>query len=341
MHRLLFAGLLTVALAPAPALARATIEVVGSSTIFPFTALVIDRFVKTTGFRVINRSSGTGGGINTFCAGLGDDHPDIVAASRPMTEAERARCYANDIKEIVEIKIGSDGIVLASQARGIRFDATRRQLFAALAKQWPQGEQLIDNPHQSWRDVDPAFPDKPIVVLGPPVTSGTRDAFIELAMTPGCEAFPAIRQLSPERKREVCGTLRNGGHYIDMGENDTEIVKRLQREPDALGIFGYSYALKSGGTIVPIPIDGVVPTEQTIASGQYPLARPLFLYVKAAHLAVAPGLKPFLVEYTSERAFGPEGYLADAGLIALPAAERAQARDAVATLGSGGGAPKR
>lgn len=257
--------------------ARDNIEVVGSSTVFPFTARVIDRFVKTSGFKVVNRSTGTGGGMNAFCAGLGAAHPDITAASRPMTAAERARCAANGVKEIAEIKIGSDGIAFASSVKVQGFGVTRRHLFEALAREVVRDGKLVDNPHQTWRDVDAALPNRPIVVLGPPTTSGTRDAFVELAMLPGCEGEPTIKALPAERKLRVCSTIRNGGHYVDMGENDVDIVKRLQVEPDAFGLFGFSYALENRGAIVANPIEGVIPSEETIADGTYPLVRPLYL----------------------------------------------------------------
>lgn len=336
MGRLMRVGVMVAAvLLPLGAEARTSIEIVGSSTVFPFTALVIDRFVKTTSFKVVSRSSGTGGGIAAFCAGIGEQHPDITAASRAMTEAERSRCAANGVTEITEIKIGNDGIVFANAARSQHFNITRRQVFDALARQVVKDGVLVENPHRTWQDIDPALPAKPIVVLGPPTTSGTRDAFVELAMIPGCDGYDVIRALPADRKKTVCTTVRDGGHYVDMGENDVEIVKRLQVEPDAFGIFGFSYVFENKGVIAANPVDGVSPSEESIADGSYPLSRPLFLYVKTASRSVAPGLKEFLVEYTSERAMGPNGYLVDAGLVPLPDAERLRARQAAASVGGG------
>lgn len=334
MGRSLWIGLAAALLMlPAPAHARSNIEVVGSSTIFPFTALVIDRFVKTTPFSVVNRSSGTGGGIGAFCAGIGDPHPDIAAASRLMTDDERARCVANGVTDITEIKIGNDGIVIASSARGEPLALSRRHLFDALGKEVAKNGTVVANPHQNWRDIDPRLPDRPIVVLGPPITSGTRDRFVALAMIPGCEQNAVIQALSAERRQHVCRTIRDDGRYVDMGENDIEIVKKLQAELDDIGLFGFSYAVKNKGTLIANPIDGIPPTEDTIGDGRYPLSRPLYLYVKDVHLSVAPGLKEFLVAYTSDLAIGPDGYLSDAGLVALPDAERAMARRAAASIG--------
>jgi phosphate transport system substrate-binding protein len=336
MLRIFMASIIAAVLSvPLSAEARTSIEVVGSSTVFPFTARVIDRFVKTTQFSVVNRSTGTGGGITAFCAGLGDQHPDITAASRPMTAAERNRCAANSVTEITEIKIGSDGIVFANNTRSPRLNVTRRHLFDALARQVVKGGVLVDNPYRTWQDIDPAFPAKPIVVLGPPTTSGTRDAFVELAMIPGCDSYEVISALPADRKKTVCTNMRDGGYYVDMGENDVEIVKRLQVEPDAFGIFGFSYAFENRGIIAANAVEGIEPSEEAIADGSYPLSRPLFLYVKDLNVSVAPGLKEFLLEYTSERAMGPNGYLVDAGLVPLLDAERLRARQAAAGLGRG------
>ncbi len=335
MGRLMRVGVMVAAVfVPSAALARSSIEIVGSSTVFPFTALVIERFVQTTNFTVVSRSSGTGGGIAAFCAGLGERHPDITGASRAMTEEERGRCAAHGVTEITEIKIGRDGIVFANGDRSQHFNVTRRQLFDALAKQVVKGGVLVENPHRTWQDIDPGFPARPIIVLGPPTTSGTRDAFVDLAMLPGCEGYNVIRALPTARKKTVCTTMRYGGHYVDMGENDVEIVKRLRVEPETFGLFGYSYAFRYKGDITANPVEAVVPSEATIADGSYPLSRPLYLYVKDANLSVAPGLKQFLLEYTSEVAMGPDGYLADAGLVPLPDMERERARQIVAGLGA-------
>ncbi len=317
---------------PIQAEARSNIEMVGSSTVFPFTALVIERLATTRGVSVVNRSTGTGGGMAAFCAGLGDPFPDVTGASRPMTDAERGRCAANGVTDVVEIKIGSDGIVVASARRTPRVDLTRRQLFSALAGEVAGEGGVAANPARTWRDVDASLPDRPIVVLGPPTTSGTRDSFVELAMAAGCGGDASIAALAAERRKAVCTTIRDDGAYVDMGENDVEIVKRLAIEPNALGILGFSYAVRYAGDIAANPVEGVEPSEETIAAGTYSLSRPLFLYVKRAHLSVAPGLEAFLAEYTSERAMGPDGYLADAGLVALPDADRQRARTLVGGL---------
>jgi phosphate transport system substrate-binding protein len=313
--------------------ARDEIRIVGSSTVFPFTSMVIERFAQTTNYPApIIESTGTGGGMRFFCAGIGEEHPDITGASRPMKDSEFENCVSNGITEITEIQIGYDGIVLANARGAEHMDITKEHLFAALAAEVAVDGEIVENPYTRWSEIDSALPDTEIEVLGPPPTSGTRDAFVELVMETGCEGYEAIAALeesNEERFEEVCATMREDGAFIEAGENDNLIVQRLQNNPSAFGIFGFSFLEENRDVIAANAIGGVEPTFDSIASGEYGVSRSLFIYVKNAHVDVIPGMREFLAEYTSDRAWGPEGYLADIGLIPLPEdmrdAERSEA----------------
>ncbi|MFV3076553.1 substrate-binding domain-containing protein [Niveispirillum fermenti] len=305
------------------AAARDQIRIVGSSTVFPFTSTVVERFGQTTKFAApILESTGTGGGMKLFCSGVGADFPDATGASRAMKASEYDSCQKNGVEQITELVIGYDGIGFVQSKAGQSFDLTRAQLFAALAKEVEVNGQIVPNPHKTWKDVDASLPATPIEVLGPPPTSGTRDAWVELVMEPGCKEFPAIKALDKARHDAVCKTVREDGAYIEAGENDNVIVQRLVANPRAFGIFGYSYLEENQDKLHGLTIDGVAPSYETIASSQYPISRPLFVYFKNQHFGVIPGLKEFLAEYGSERAMGDEGYLADKGLVPLPADKR-------------------
>jgi len=324
--------------------ARAQIRIVGSSTVYPFTAKVAEQFGRTTGFPTpVIESTGTGGGFKLFCAGTGRDTPDVTNASRAIKDSEREACAANGVAGVTEVAIGYDGIVVANDKDSVRYDLTRRQLFLALAKQVPQGEgegKLVDNPHTRWSDVDPSLPAVEIEVLGPPPTSGTRDAFVELVMEPGCKEtgwIAALADTDEDRYKQICHTLREDGVYVDAGENDNLIVQKLEANPDALGIFGYSFLEENRDRLQGSPIDGVAPTFDNIAAQTYPVARPLFIYVKDAHVGTVPGVAEFVREFTSDRAIGEDGYLAEIGLIPLPPGELAEVRQATSRLAAGGG----
>ena len=316
----LLATVATVAMA-GTAQARDEIRIVGSSTVFPFTSTVIERFAQTTSFPApIIESTGTGGGMRFFCAGVGEEHPDMTGASRPMRESEFESCVSNGVTSITEIQIGYDGIALADSVDAERMDITKAQLFSALAAEVEVDGAIVENPYTRWSEIDSSLPDVEIEVLGPPPTSGTRDAFVELVMEEGCEEFPAIAALEDadeDRFEAVCATMREDGRFIEAGENDNLIVQRLQANPDAFGIFGFSFLEENQDSIQGSLIEGVEPTFDTIASGDYPVSRSMFVYLKNAHVDVIPGLREFVAEYTSDRAWGPEGYLAEIGLIPL------------------------
>ena len=307
------------------AVARDTINIVGSSTVFPFATTVAENFGNTTQFNTPKiESTGSGGGMKLFCAGVGVEHPDITNSSRRMKASEFQNCQQNGVEEITEVKIGYDGIAIANSKEAPQLDLSLSDLFLALAKQVPDpegGETLVDNPYESWQQVNAELPDTKIEVLGPPPTSGTRDAFAELALEGGCKTFDVIKAMKDEDKskyKAVCHGVREDGAYVEAGENDNLIVQKLESNPDALGVFGFSFLDQNRDKIQGSMIGGVTPTFETIASGEYPVSRSLYFYAKNAHVGVIPGIKEYVAEFTSDKAWGPEGYLADKGLISLP-----------------------
>ncbi len=316
--------------------ARDQIRIVGSSTVFPFTTLVAERFAQAGAFRApIVESTGTGGGMRLFCGGVGAQHPDITGASRRMLANEFQNCAQNGVTSITEVRIGFDGIVLANNRGAEQFDITKGQLFQALAREVEVNGQIVANPYQRWNQIDPSLPDLQIEVLGPPPTSGTRDAFVELVMEEGCREFPAIAALrSGDRNRhnEICRTMREDGRFVEAGENDNIIVQRLQASPSAYGIFGFSFLEENRNIISGNRIGGVEPTFDNIADASYGVSRSMYMYVKNQHVGVIPGIQEFIAEYASERSWGPEGYLADHGLIPLPEDAREQGRQNAVNL---------
>jgi len=319
--------------------ARDYISIVGSSTVYPFATVVAEQFGKSTAYKTPKiESTGSGGGFKLFCAGVGVEHPDITNASRAIKKSEFDACVSNGVKEVIEVKIGYDGIVLANSKQAAPLKLTRKDIFMALAKDVPDpngGEKLIPNPYKTWQEVNPALPAKSIEVLGPPPTSGARDAFVELAMEGGAKKFAMLSAMRNKDKKKfaaVAHTVREDGAYIEAGENDNLIVQKLEADPNALGIFGFSFLDQNMDKIQGSFVDGVQPTFEAIADGQYPVSRPLFFYVKKAHADVIPGMKEYLNEFTSEKAWGGEGYLSEKGLIPMPDAERTEYRMAVEKL---------
>ncbi|MBT8333171.1 MAG: PstS family phosphate ABC transporter substrate-binding protein [Deltaproteobacteria bacterium] len=310
-----------------PAQARDYISIVGSSTVYPFATVVAEQYGKTTQFKTPKiESTGSGGGLKLFCSGVGVEHPDITNASRAIKKSEHEKCAANGIKDVVEVKIGYDGIVLANSKKTDQMKLTRKDIFTALAKEVPGADgKMIANPHKTWKDVNPELPAVNIEVLGPPPTSGTRDAFVELAMEGGARKYESLAALRKEDKKafaKAAHTIREDGAYIEAGENDNLIVQKLQANPNALGIFGFSFLDQNADVIQGSLVDGEAPSFENIAEGKYPVSRPLFFYVKKAHVGTIPGIAEYLTEFTSEKAWGPEGYLADKGMIPMPDEER-------------------
>lgn len=326
-----------VALSASAAAARDQIRIVGSSTVFPYTQAVAEEFSNETGAPApIVESTGTGGGMQVFCGGIGEGFPDISGASRRMKKSEYDLCQKNGVTDVTEVLLGYDGLSIAvSRANPTDWDLTLPQIYKALAAEVPLDGKLVPNPYKTWSEVDPSLPATQIVVLGPPPTSGTRDAFVELALHAGCEAIPevmAIADASGNDKwvAENCSRMRTDGPFIESGENDNLIVQRLGSDPDALGIFGYSFLFENMDKLKDVKINGVASASETIADGSYPLSRPLYIYIKNAHRGVIPHLDEFVAAYADETALAPDGYLAERGLVALPDAERARVRQDVA-----------
>jgi phosphate transport system substrate-binding protein len=320
---------LALAIGAGTAQARDQIRIVGSSTVFPFSTAVAERFGKTTDFKTpVVESTGSGGGLKLFCGGVGVGHPDITNSSRRIKASEVKMCADNGVAEVVEVKIGYDGIVVANSKKTAQYELTLKDLFLALAKEVPEGEgKLVANPYKTWKDVNPNLPATKIEVLGPPPTSGTRDAFVELALEGGCMNFDWIKALKTSDKnryKAICHTIREDGAYVEAGENDNLIVQKLEANPDALGVFGFSFLDQNSDKVQGSKIDGVEPDFDLIAEGEYPVSRPLYFYVKAAHIGVIPGIAEFLAEFTNDKAWGEEGYLSDKGLIPMLDDERAE-----------------
>ena len=319
------------------AFARDQINIVGSSTVFPFSTTVAERFGKNTEFKTpVVESTGSGGGLKLFCSGIGERTPDITNASRRIKSSEVELCATNGVKEIVEVKIGFDGIVFANSRKAGVMEITRKEIFLALAKNVPDGEgKTKPNPYKLWSDINSALPATKIEVLGPPPTSGTRDAFVELAMEGGCKKFDWVKALKKSDKsayKTLCHTIREDGAFVEAGENDNLIVQKLEVNPNAFGIFGYSFLDQNSDKMQGSLVGGVAPTFENIADGAYPISRSLFFYVKKAHIGVVPGIEAYLAEFISEDAAGEDGYLADKGLIPMGEEEAEEWKEKITNL---------
>lgn len=317
--------------------AREYVSIVGSSTVYPFTTVVAERVGRKSGLSTPKvEATGTGGGMKLFCGGIGAKFPDAINASRQIKPSELEACKSNGVQNVIEVKVGYDGMVIANSREGVKFELNLREIFLALAKNVPDAEgNLVPNPYTHWNQISPRLPNQKIEVLGPPPTSGTRDALVELAMEGGAKTFEFIAALEEQQHEEfiaIAHSIREDGMFIEAGENDNLIVQKLQADPNVLGIFGYSFLDQNYDQVQGSIIDGVEPEFEAIYSGDYSVSRPLYLYVKAAHVDVIPGMNEFLKEYTSENAWGDEGYLSDKGLIPMPETERDQYADAVENL---------
>ncbi len=308
--------------------ARDTIRIVGSSTVFPFSTAVAEQFGQSGDFPTpVVESTGSGGGLKLFCAGIGFEHADVTNSSRRIKSSEVRRCAENGIMDITEVMIGFDGIVLGNSRGADRLSIDIPDLWLALAAEVPDAHgDIVANPYAMWSEIDDSLPAVAIRVMGPPPTSGTRDAFVELVMEEGCghfEAVAMIEESDEDRFESICASIREDGAFIEAGENDNLIVQKLEADPHAFGIFGFSFLDQNINKIQGSMMNGVEPTFDNIASGDYPVSRSLYFYVKNAHLDLVPGIAAFVAAFTSEDAWGPFGYLADKGLIPLPDGERA------------------
>ncbi len=303
---------------------RNTISIVGSSTVYPFATVVAETFGKKTGMRTPKiESTGSGGGMKLFCSGDGINTPDITNASRRIKSTEFEMCEGNGVTNITEVLVGYDGIVIANANSAAQMELSRKDIFLALAKQVPamdSSETLVANPYKTWADVNASLPAINIEVLGPPPTSGTRDAFAELAMEGGCKSIDwikAMKKTDKSKYKGICHTVREDGVYIEAGENDNLIVQKLSKNTDALGVFGFSFLLENEDTIQGSLVDGQAPDFDSIASGDYPVSRPLYFYIKNSHVGVVPGIMEYVKEFVSDDAMGEDGYLPEKGLIPL------------------------
>ena len=325
LYAILLSAALSLALATnASAAGRNTISVVGSSTVYPFATVVAEKFGKRSSFATPKiESTGSGGGMKLFCNGVGVDTPDITNASRRIKKSEFDLCQTNGVKDIIEVHIGFDGIAVANSTAAQQLELTRKDLFLALAAKVPNpdgSQSLVENPYTTWHEVNAALPAIDIEVLGPPPTSGTRDAFAELALEGGCKQFDWIKAMKSTDKsayKSLCHTVREDGRYIEAGENDNLIVQKLAANPNALGIFGFSFLEQNDDKVQGSLVEGMAPEFESIADGSYPISRPLYFYAKKAHIGSIPGIAEFLREFTSDAAMGEDGYLLDKGLIPL------------------------
>jgi phosphate transport system substrate-binding protein len=316
------------------AVARDQIRIVGSSTVYPFTTAVAEQFGKTSGMKTpVVESTGTGGGMKLFCAGVGESHPDATNASRRMEKGEFETCAKNGVTDIIEIAVGYDGLTIAHSKTAQPVKLTRKQVFLALAKEVPGSDgKLIPNPYKNWNEIDPALPAQKIEVLGPPPTSGTRDSFHELMLEKGAESIESLAALKKADEKafeKVWKSIREDGAYVEAGENDNVIVQKLEANAKAFGVFGFSFLEENIGKLQGVSLEGVAPTFESIADGSYKASRKMFVYVKKAHIGVVPGLDKFMAEYVSEKATGEEGYLPKKGLVALPGEEHKSVAAAV------------
>jgi phosphate transport system substrate-binding protein len=314
--------------------ARDYVTLVGSSTVFPFASTVAEHFGKSnTKFKTPKvESTGTGGGFKLFCGGVGVQYPDISNASRRVKASELEACTANGVKDVVEIKIGYDGITVAAKKGGPAYKLTRKDLYLAVAKQVPDprdANTLIANPYKTWKQVNPSLPDVQIQLFGPAPNHGTRDAFMELVLENGCGQYAwlkALKDVDENRYKKVCTQVREDGVWTDVSEDYALIMGKLAGNPQALAVFTFSYLDQNGDKLSAATIEGKAPAFETIADGSYPISRPLYIYVKKAHVGVIPGIKEFLAEFVSDKSMGAEGYLAERGLIPLKAGELAKSR---------------
>lgn len=348
------------------AFARDQIRIVGSSTVFPFATAVAEQFGKNPKFKTpVVESTGSGGGMKLFCSGVGLQHPDVTNASRRIKKTEFEKCIKNGVTP-VEVKIGFDGIVLANSKKAGKFALTKKTIFLALAKHVPDPKnegKLIENPYKKWAEIDPSLPNTKIEVLGPPPTSGTRDAFVELAMEGGAKKFAWLKALRGAKAGEeaykagvkhldkayymkdgkeitkgkkvfkrISHAMREDGHFIEAGENDNLIIQKLEANPSALGIFGFSFLDQNADKVQGATVDGEAPTFENIADGKYGVSRSLYFYIKKEHVGKVPGIAEYAAEFTAEKAWGEDGYLVDKGLIPLPDADREKFTKDVKTL---------
>ena len=310
--------------------ARDYVTAVGSSTVYPFATAVAEQFAKTSGSKSpVVESTGTGAGMKLFCAGVGAQHPDIADASRRMKKSEFDMCATNGVKNIIEVQVGVDGLAFAEAKNGPGYKLTPKIVYKALAAN-PYGKP---NTAKTWSDVNPSLPNEPILVYGPPSTSGTRDALKELILEAGCktdDAMKALKDSDKEKYEQTCHQIREDGPYVDAGENDNLIVQKISQNPKAIGIFGYSFLEENADKLKGVPLSNVEPTYESISDFSYPGARPLYIYVKKQHLAPIQGLQAYINEWP--KVWGPDGLLKKKGMVISPDDVRAKNAEVIANM---------
>ena len=325
---------------------RDNVRVVGSSTVFPFAARTAQEFRNKTGSAVVVEATGSGGGHKLFCSGDSLRTPDIVTSSRRQKPSEADACAAISSRPVFEIELGLDGIVLGQLTGQPSFDVSLKAVYLALAETTPQSDTdctPVQNPHTNWNSVSSDLPARPITVYGPPPTSGTRDSFVELVMQAGARQIPCLADLETmdaEAFRARAEVLREDGRWVDSGENDNAIIQTLLTQPDAVGIFGYSFLNKNRARISALSINGILPDTVSIQSRAYPVSRPLFIYVKTDHLTSVPALGPYILELLSDDAISEQGYLSQLGLVPISSEQAGETRKAFIALYSGSGFEK-
>ena len=313
---------------------RDQIKIVGSSTVYPYATVVAEKFGKSGKFKTpVIESTGTGGGMKLFCAGVGANHPDVTNASRAIKPKEKALCEKNGVKDIVEIVVGNDGITFSHSVKAKDANFTKEQLWRALAAKVDIDGKLVENPYKKWSDIDKGLPSEKIEILIAPPTSGTRDAWNSLVMGKGCtKTAKSLYEADGKKAKKECAKMREDGYAVEAGENDTLIVQKLAANPSAFGFFGYSYLVANKDKIKAAGINGVQPSLEGIQDYSYPIARPLFFYVKKAHIGVVPGIQEFMKEFTSKKSMGSRGYLTDIGLVPLASDKYKTVRTAATDL---------
>ncbi|TXL72329.1 phosphonate ABC transporter substrate-binding protein [Vineibacter terrae] len=333
--RTLTAGTFTAALAVlsfGPAQARDQIQIAGSSTVLPFANIAAEQFGKAFAGKFktpIVESGGSSAGLKNFCGGVGEKTIDIANSSRKIKPSEIEECKKNGVAEIQEIKIGYDGIVFASSVKTGHFALEPKHVYLAVAAQVPVKGALAANPYKNWKEIDPKLPDQPIQIFIPGEKHGTREVFEEKVLEAGCHDFPEIKAIADAKARaNACKAVRKDGLSVDIDGDYTETLARIQRTPTAVGVFGLSFYEQNKDKIQVATVSGIVPTVESIADGKYPVSRPLYFYVKKAHLSVIPGLKEYVEFFLSDKVVGDEGMATDKGLIPMPATERTSVRAA-------------
>lgn len=316
------------------AMARDQVRVVGSSTVFPYAQAAAENFANATGMAApVVESTGTGGGFKVFCEGVGENFADVTGASRAIKKSEYELCTTNGVTDITEVLMGYDGLSIAvSRATTFTWALTEKQIYQALAAETEVDGKWVANPYKKWSEIDASLPDVEILAYGPPPTSGTRDAFVELAMHDGCKALDMVKAMKETAEKadydkfitESCSRMRQDGPFVEAGENDNLIVQRLEADPNAVGIFGYSFLFENKDKLQGVSINGVMPSEETIADFSYGVARPLYVYIKNAHRGVIAGLNEFVAEFVSDGSMAVGGYMEERGLTPLAADKLAE-----------------